>query len=113
VANLALKDIPWMAIYCKERDITVTGIKKHEDDMKRVVECLNRKQNTPDIQPLSSCRLHASKKRLSFFGPKKESAWALKPPTNPEGFVIGEEWAIARIGLTSPVEKSQQQNLTL
>jgi len=71
LAILALKDISWVAIYCKERDLTVTGIKKHENDMKRVVECLNRKKNTPDIQPFSSCRRHVSKKKTCFLWSKK------------------------------------------
>jgi len=63
VANLALKDIPWVAIYCKERDMTVKGTKQHADDMKRVVECLQGG---------------------NVLGAKEESAWALKPPTNSE-----------------------------
>ena len=42
---------------------------------------------------------------------KKESVWALKPPTNSEGFLVGKVWAIARIGLTSPVKKVTEARL--
>jgi len=40
VANLTLKDMPWVAFYCKERDINITGMENPADDMKRVVECI-------------------------------------------------------------------------
>ena len=42
VANLALKGMSWVAIYCKEHDLSlsVKGRKRHADEMKRVVECL-------------------------------------------------------------------------
>jgi len=61
VANIALKDMPWVAIYCKEHDMTFKGIPKHEDNTKRVVECVQGEKG---------------------LGAKQESAWALKPPTN-------------------------------
>jgi len=44
-------------------------------------------------------------------GAKKESACALKPPTNSEGFVVDKVWAITRIGLTSPVKKVTETRL--
>ena len=44
-------------------------------------------------------------------GAQEESVWALKPPTNSEGFVVGKVWAIARIGLTSPVKKVAETRL--
>jgi len=56
------------------------------DEMKRVVECLQGEHG---------------------IGAQEESAWALKPPTNSEGKV----WAIARIGLTSPVKKVAEARL--
>jgi len=68
----------------KEHDMSVKGRKKHADEIKRVIGCLQGEHG---------------------LGAKEESAWALKPPTNSEGFVVGKVWAIARIGLTSPVKK--------
>ena len=44
-------------------------------------------------------------------GAQEESVWALKPPTNSEGFVVSKVWAIARIGLTSPVKKVAEARL--
>jgi len=63
IANLALKGMPWVAIYCKEHDMSVKGKKKHADETKRVIECLQGEHK---------------------IGAKEESAWALKPPTNSE-----------------------------
>jgi len=40
-----LKDMTWVAIYCKEHDMSVKGRKKHVDEMKRVVECLQGARN--------------------------------------------------------------------
>jgi len=90
VANLALKGMLWVAIYCKEHDMSVRGRKKHVDELKKVVECLQGEHG------LSA---------------KKECARALTTPTNSEGFVVGEVWAIARIGLTSPVKKVAEARL--
>jgi len=90
VANLALKGMPWVAIYCKEHDMSVRVRIKHVDEMKRVVECLQGEHG---------------------LGAKKKSAWALTTPTNSEGFVVGKVWAIARIGLTSPVKKIAEARL--
>jgi len=64
--------------------MSVKGGKKYVDEMKRVVECLQGEHG---------------------LGAKEESAWALKPPTSSEGFVVSKVWAIVRIGLTSPVKK--------
>jgi len=46
VAKLALKGMPWVAIYCKEHDLSVKVRKKHADEMKRVVECLQGEHGT-------------------------------------------------------------------
>ena len=89
-ANLALKGMPWVAIYCKEHDMSVKGRRKHADEMKRVLKCLQGEHG---------------------IGGKEESDWALKPPTNSEGFVVGKVGAIARIGLTSPVKKVSEARL--
>jgi len=32
--------LSWVAIYCKEHDMSVKGAKKHADEMKGVVACL-------------------------------------------------------------------------
>jgi len=58
--------------------------------MKRVVECLQGEHG---------------------IGAQEESAWALKPLTNSEGFEVCKVWAIARIGLTSPVKKVAEARL--
>jgi len=70
--------------------MSVKGRKKYADKMKRVVECLQGEHG---------------------IGAKEESAWALKPPTHSEGFVVGRVWAIARIGLTSPVKTVAEARL--
>ena len=89
-ANLALKGMPWVAIFCKEHDISVKGRQKHADEMKRVVECFQGE--------------HGLRSR-------EESAWVLTPPTNSEGFVVGKVWAFARIELTLPVKKGAEARL--
>jgi len=42
---------------------------------------------------------------------QEECQWALKPPTNVEGFVSGKIWAIARVGDTSDVCRVEKQRL--
>ena len=73
VANLALKQQPWVAISSKappnpfDSDKTSTG--EHEDEMIRVKECLQGQHG---------------------FESQEECQWALKPPTDVEGFVSGK-----------------------
>jgi len=47
------------------------------------------------------------------FESQEECQWALKPPTDVEGFVSGKIWAIARVGDTSDVRKVEKQRLDL
>ena len=94
VANLALKQQPWVAISSKappnpfDSDKTSTG--EHEDEMIRVKECL---QGQHCIESQEECQ------------------WALKPPTDVEGFVSGKIRAIARVGDTLEVRKVEKQRL--
>ena len=82
--------MPWVTIYCKEHYMSVKGLQKHVTEMKRVAECLQGQHG---------------------LGTKEESAWALTPSTYSEGFVVSKVWAIARIGLTSPVKKVSEARL--
>jgi len=78
VANLALKQQPWVAMFCKAPPnlLDKMATRQHEDEMIRVMEYL-----------------------------QEECQWALKPPTDVEGFVRGKIWAIARVGDTPDVRK--------
>jgi len=93
-------DTPWRAVqaictimviqyHCGQTFITYLAQKqkKKENKMKRVFVYVQGKYR---------------------LGALKKSAWALKPPTNSEGFVVGKVWAITRIGLTSRVKKSHR-----
>jgi len=68
VANLALKQQPWVAIFCKAppTPLDKMATTEHEDEMIRVKECLQGQHG---------------------FECEEECQWALKPPTNVEGFV--------------------------
>jgi len=81
VANLALKQQPWLAFFCKAppNPLDKKATKEHEDEMIRVKGCLQGQHG---------------------FESQEECQWALKPPTNVEGFVSGKIWAIARVGDT-------------
>ena len=89
VANLALKQQPWVAIFCKTppNPLGKIATKEHEDEMIRVKECLQGQHG---------------------FESQEECQWALKPPTNVKGFVSGKIWAIARVGDTSDVRKVEK-----
>jgi hypothetical protein len=92
VANLALKQQPWVAIFCKAppNPLDKKATKEHEDEMIRVKECLQGQRG---------------------FESQQECQWALNPPTNVEGFVSGKIWAIARVGDTSDVRQVEKQRL--
>jgi len=92
VANLALKQQPWVAIFCKTlpNPLDKMATREHEDEMPRVKEWL---QGPHGFESLEECQ------------------WSLKPPTNVEGFVSGKIWAIARVGDTSDVRKVGKQRL--
>jgi len=86
VANLALKQQPWVAIFCKDPldPLDKMATREHEDEMIRVKQYLQCQHG---------------------FESQEECHCALKPPTNVEGFVSGKIWAIARVGDTSDVRK--------
>jgi len=92
VANLALKQQPWVAIFCKAPSNTLDkkATREHEDEMVRVKECLQAQHG---------------------FESQEECQWVLEPPTDVEGFVSGKVWAIARVGDTSDVRKVEKQRL--
>jgi hypothetical protein len=92
VANLALKQQPWVAISCKAppNPLDKMATREHEDEMIRVKECLQGQHG---------------------FESQEECQWALNPPTNVEGFVSGKIWAIARVGDTSDVRQVEKQRL--
>ena len=68
VANLALKQKPWVAIFCKAppNPLDKMATTEHEDKMIRVKECLQGQHG---------------------FGSQEECQWTLKPPTDVEWFV--------------------------
>jgi len=92
VANLALKQQPWVAIFCKAppNPLDKMATRKHQDEMIRVKECLQSQHG---------------------FESQEESQWALESPTDVEGFASGKIWAIARVGDTSEVRKVEKQRL--
>jgi len=92
VANLALKQQPWVAFFCKTPPNPSDKIatKEHEDEIIRVKKCLQGQH---------------------CFESQEECQWALKPPTNVKGFVSGKIWAITRVGDTSDVRKVEKQRL--
>jgi len=92
VANLALKQQPWVAIFCKAppNPLDKMATREHEFEIIRVEECLQGQHG---------------------FVSQEECQWALKPPTNVEGFVSGKIWAIARVGGTSDVRKVEKERL--
>jgi len=62
--------------------------REHEDEMIRVKECLQGQHG---------------------FESQEKCQWALKPPTDVEGFVSGKIWVIARVGDTSDVRRVEKQ----
>jgi len=71
VANQALKQQPWVAIFYKAspNPLDKMATREHEDEMIRVKECLKSQHS---------------------FEFREECQWALKPPANVEGFVSGK-----------------------
>ena len=68
MANLALLQQPWEAIFCKAPPFHTNAkrVQDHKDEMKRVVECLQGQHG---------------------FKCKEECDWALRPATDVDGFV--------------------------
>jgi len=81
-----------VAIFCKTlpNPLDKMATREHEDEMIRVKEWLQGQHG---------------------FESQEECQWALKPPTNVEGFVSGKIWTIARVGDTSDVRKVDKQRL--
>ena len=75
VANLALKQQPWVAIFCKDppNPLNKMATREHEDERIRVKECFQGQHG---------------------FESQEECQWALKRPTNVEGFVSGKIWPL-------------------
>ena len=92
VANLALRQQPWVAIFCKAppNALDKKATREHDDEMVTVKECLKAQHG---------------------FESQQECQWALVPPTDVQGFVSGKIWAIARVGDTSDVRKVGKQRL--
>jgi len=92
VANLALKQQPWVAIFCKAppNHLDEMATREHEDEMIRVKKCLQGQHG---------------------FESQEECQWALKPPTSVDGFVSGNIWVIARVEETLDVRKVKKQRL--
>jgi len=94
VANLALRQQPWVAIYCKTvpNPLNKQATREHAEDMQNVKEYLQGKHG---------------------FESQEQCQWALLPPTDIDGFVSGKNWAIARVGDTSDVRKVEKQRLNV
>jgi len=89
VANLALRQQPWVAIHCKTppNPLDKQATREHVEDMQNVKECLQDKHG---------------------FESQEQCQWALLPPADIEGLVSGKIWAIARVGGTSDVCKVEK-----
>ena len=92
VANLALRQQPWVVIYCStpENPLDKKATREHAVEMQNAKECLQGKHS---------------------FESHEQCQWALLPPTDVDGFVGGKIWAIARVGDTSDVRKVEMQRL--
>ena len=92
VADLALRQQPWVAIYCKTppNPLDKQATREHAENMQKVKECLQSKHG---------------------FESQEQCQWALLPPTDVDGFVSGKNLAIARVGGTSDVRKVEKQRL--
>jgi len=90
VANLVLRQQPWVAIYCKTppNPLNKQATREHAEDMQYVKECLQGKHG---------------------FESQEQCQWALLLPTDVHGFVSGRIWAIARVGDTSDARKVEKQ----
>ena len=92
MANLALRQKHWVAIYCKAppNSLDKKATREHEKEMQNVKECLQGKHG---------------------FESQEQCHWVLLPPTDVDGFVNGKIWAIVRVGDTSDVHKLEKQRL--
>jgi len=90
VANLALKQQSWVAIFCKAPPNPFDKKATREHEMVTVKEFLQAQHG---------------------FESQEECQWALVPPTDVEGFVGGKIWAISRVEHTSDVRKVEKQRL--
>jgi len=92
VANLALRQQPWMAIYCKAppNSLDPKATREHAEDLQNVKESRQGKHG---------------------FESQEQGQWALLPPTDVDGFVRGTIWAIVRVGNRSDVRKVEKQRL--
>jgi len=86
VANVALRQQPWVAISCKTppNSLDKKATREHAVDMEKVKESLQGKHG---------------------FESQEQCQWALLPPTDVDFFVSGKIWAIARVGDTSDMRK--------
>jgi len=92
IPNLALRQQPWVAIYCKTptNPLDKQATREHVEDMQNVKECLQGKHG---------------------FESQEQCQWALLPPSDLDGFVSGKIWSIARVADTSDVRKVEKQRL--
>jgi len=92
VANLALRQQPWLAIFCKAppNSLDKKARREHIDKMVKMQEHLQAQHGVESQEAYQ---------------------WAMVPPTDVEGFVSGKIWAIARVGDTSDVRKVEKQRL--
>ena len=92
VVILALRQQPWVAIYCKvppNRDpLDKTATRDYAEDMEKVKECLQGKHG---------------------FESQELCEWGRVPPTDVDRFVSGKIWGIGRVGDTSDVHKVEEQ----
>jgi len=86
VANVALRQQPWVAVSCKTppNSLDKKAPREHAEDMEKAKEGLQGKHG---------------------FESQEQCQWALLPPTDVDFVVSGKIWAIARVGDTSDVRK--------
>ena len=90
VANMALRQQPWVAISCKTppNSLDKKATREHEDEILKVKACLQRQHG---------------------FESQRECQWALVPPTNVDGFASGKILAVVRVRDTSDVRSMEEQ----
>jgi len=78
VVNLQLRKQPWVAIFCKTppNPLDKEATQENEQEMVKVEEC---RQGVHGFKSQADCQ------------------WALRPPSDVNGFVIGKIWAIRQI----------------
>jgi len=91
VANLILRKQPWVAIFCKTllNPLDKEATREHEQEMVKVVE---RLQGVYGFKSQADCQ------------------WVLLPPSDVNGFVSRNIWAL-RLGATSVVREVENQRL--